>query len=128
MTQTFDLVSVEDDDDLFILLEMALREQPVALRRARTGAEALQQLGQAKPDLLLLDISLPDMRGWDVLDQAAAASLLDEVPVIVLTSHAEAPHRIIGKVQEVAAYLNKPFRAPELRDTIRQILGFASAG
>ena len=125
MTKTYDLVSVEDDDDLFILLEMALREQPVALRRARNGTEALKQLSQAKPDLLLLDISLPDMRGWDVLDQATAEKLLEDVPVIVLTSHSEAPHRIIGKVQEVAAYINKPLRASELRDTIGQILGFA---
>jgi DNA-binding response OmpR family regulator len=124
MTKNYDLVSVDDDDDLYILLELALREQPVALRRARTGAEALAQLNAAKPDLLLLDITLPDMRGWEVLDQATAANLLDGVPVIVLTSHTEVPHRIIGKVQEVAAYINKPFRASELRDTIGQILGF----
>jgi len=120
----YDLVSVEDDDDLFTLLKMALREQPVTLRRAHNGAEALRQLRAARPDLLLLDITLPDMRGWDVLDRAAAANLLDDVPVIVLTSHSEAPHRIIGKMQAVAAYINKPLRAPELRDTIGQILGF----
>ncbi len=125
MTKRFDLVSVEDDDDLFVLLEMALRDQPVDLRRARTGAEALRLLAEAKPDLLMLDISLPDMRGWEVLDQAGAAKLLADVPVVVLTSHAEVPHRIIGKVQAVAAYLNKPLRAPELRSTLGQILGFA---
>ena len=124
MTKTYDLVSVEDDDDLFILLEMALRDQPVALRRARTGAEALRLLAEAKPDLVLLDIALPDMRGWEVLDRATAGGRLEGVPVVVLTSHTEVPHRIIGKVQEVAAYICKPLRAPELRDTIDQILGF----
>ncbi len=124
MTKMYDLVSVEDDDDLFTLLEMALRGQPVTLRRARNGTEALKQLSQAKPDLLLLDITLPDMRGWDVLDKATTENLLDDVPVIVLTSHSEVPHRIIGKMQDVAAYLNKPLRAPELRDTIGQVLGF----
>lgn len=125
MTKKFDLVSVEDDDDLFILLEMALRDQPVALRRARTGAEALRLLAEAKPDLMLLDIALPDMRGWEVLDRATAANHLVGVPVVVLTSHTEVPHRIIGKVQDVAAYLNKPLRAPELRSTLGRILGFA---
>jgi DNA-binding response OmpR family regulator len=125
MTKKFDVVSVEDDDDLFILLELALRGQPVVLRRARTGAEALDLLGAAKPDLVLLDIALPDMRGWEVLDRATAAKRLEDVPVVVLTSHTEVPHRIIGKVQAVAAYINKPFRAPELRDTIGKILGFA---
>ena len=124
MTKTYDVVSVEDDDDLFLLLEMALRGQPVTLRRARSGAEALRLLGEARPDLVLLDIALPDIRGWEVLDRAGAANRLEDVPVIVLTSHTEVPHRIIGKVQEVAAYINKPFHAPELRDTIGQILGF----
>ncbi len=125
MAKTYDVMSVEDDDDLFSLLELVLKGQPVALRRARSGGEALKLIAETRPDLLLLDIALPDMRGWEVLDRAAAERKLEGVPVVVLTSHSEVPHRIIGKVQDVAAYINKPFKPPELRETIRQILGFS---
>jgi DNA-binding response OmpR family regulator len=123
--KTYDIISVEDDDDLVALLQLVLKDQPMRLRRASTGSEALRLLTEAKPDLLLLDISLPDMRGWDVLDKATEEHRLEGVPIVVLTSHSEAPHRVIGKIQEVAAYINKPVRPPELRETLRQILGIA---
>ncbi len=122
---SYDVISVEDDDDLFALLQLVLKEQPVRLRRARNGGEALQLVTEAKPDLLLLDIALPDMRGWEVLDRAAQEHRLDGVPIVVLTSHSEAPHRVIGKIQEVAAYIHKPVRPPEFRETIRRLLGIA---
>ena len=125
MDNSYDVVSVEDDDDLFALLQLVLKEQPVRLRRARDGGEALRLLTEAKPDLLLLDISLPDMRGWEVLDRAAEERRLEGVPIVVLTSHNEPPHRVIGKIQQVAAYINKPVRPPEFRETIRRILGIA---
>jgi len=123
MNKTYEIISVEDDDDLFALLQLVLKEEPVRLRRAHDGGEALQLLSEAKPDLLLLDISLPDMRGWEVLDKAAAENRLAGVPIVVLTSHSEPPHRLIGKIQDVAAYINKPVRPPDFRDKIRQILG-----
>jgi DNA-binding response OmpR family regulator len=125
MPKTFDVVSVEDDDDLFALLQVILKEQPIRLRRGRSGSEALRLVEQSKPDLLLLDLALPDMRGWDVLDRAAGEHQLEGVPVIVLTSHTEIPHRVIGKFQDVAAYLGKPVNPDEFRKLIQKTLGFA---
>jgi DNA-binding response OmpR family regulator len=125
MSKIYDVISVEDDDDLYALLLLVLKELPISIRRARNGHEALSLVDQAKPNLLLLDLALPDMRGWDVLDRAAVKSKLAGVPVIVLTSHTEVPHRVIGKVQEVAAYVRKPFNPDEFRALIRQSLGIA---
>jgi DNA-binding response OmpR family regulator len=125
MSKTYDVISVEDDDDLYALLLLVLKDLPISIRRARNGHEALSLVDQAKPNLLLLDLALPDMRGWDVLDRAAVKSKLAGVPVIVLTSHTEVPHRVIGKVQEVAAYVSKPFNPDDFRALIRQSLGIA---
>lgn len=80
-------------------------------------------LSEAKPDLVLLDITLPDMRGWDVLDRLSADGKLEGVPVLVLTSHTETAHRVVGRMQEVIAYMTKPFIPSELLDKVREILG-----
>ena len=125
MIHCYDVVSVEDDQLLFSLMADALAGPPIALRHARTGAQGLELLTQANPNLLLLDISLPDMRGWELLDRAAAQGILTCGRVIVLTSHAEIQHRIIGKLNDVIAYMNKPFTPFELQDKVRGELGLA---
>ena len=71
---------------------------------------------------MLLDISLPDMRGWKVLEHVKTDSRLSAMLVIMLTSHAEPVHRLIGTLQPVAAYLNKPISSDELRETVKNVL------
>lgn len=123
MSRSYRVLSLEDDDDQFTLLRLALKDLPLELRRASSGREAQTLLPEFKPELLIIDVTLPDMRGWEVLDwlKANHAALMD-APVIVLTSHTEASHRVIAKLQEVAHYVNKPFVADELRAKVRNLL------
>jgi DNA-binding response OmpR family regulator len=96
---------------------------PLELRRASSGKEALTLLPEFMPELLLLDVTLPDIRGWEVLDWLKANDVaLKNIPVIVLTGHTEASHRVIAKLQEVAHYMNKPFQPEELRAKIENLL------
>jgi DNA-binding response OmpR family regulator len=123
MPQTYRVLSVEDDDEQFTLLRLTLRSLPLELRRASSGKEALALLSEFMPQLILLDVTLPDIRGWQVLDWLKANNeALNNVPVIVLTGHTEASHRVIGRLQEVAHYMNKPFEPNELRAKIRSVL------
>jgi len=123
MPKTYNILSVEDDDDQFELIKIALKGMPLAIRRAGNGDEALAEVAQSKPDLLLLDLTLPDMRGWDVLNWLSAnGNVLENVPVLVLTAHTESSHRVIARLREVAQYINKPFVPSVLRKTIKQIL------
>ena len=71
---------------------------------------------------MFLDINLPDMHGWDVLDSFKNDSRLRGTRVIVLTSHSDPVHRLIGMLQPIAAYLNKPITADKLRQTVRELL------
>ena len=123
MPKTYNILSVEDDDDQFDLIKIALKGMPLELRRAGNGDEALKAVAESKPDLLLLDLTLPDMRGWDVLNWLSAnGNVLVGVPVLVLTAHTESSHRMIARLREVAHYMNKPFVPSALRNQIKQIL------
>ena len=116
------VLAVEDDLDAMKLLRMVLRDMPLEIDHALNGAEAIAYLDRQMPDLLFLDISLPDMHGWEVLSHFKSDDRFKEVRVVMLTSHTEPVHRIIGSLQPIAAYLNKPISADELRHTVTNIL------
>ncbi len=78
---------VEDNPDNRLLVRALLREL-YELSDYETGAEAWQGLQQSKPDLVLLDISLPDMEGTELLSRIRAEARLRDLPVIALTAHA----------------------------------------
>ena len=123
MSQTYRVLSVEDDNDQFMLLKFALKDLPLDLKRASSGKEALAMFPEFKPELLMLDVTLPDIRGWEVLDWLKTNDqTLKNIPVIILTSHTEASHRVIAKLQEVTHYINKPFQPDELRAKVKGLL------
>lgn len=122
MTQTYLALAVDDDADSLALLRVVLSELPLSVVDAHTGGAAVDFLKDHEPDLLFLDIGLPDIRGWGILDQFRHDPRLSGMRVIVLTSHGEPAHRLIGKLHPVTAYLRKPIDAAELRRVVRQAL------
>lgn len=123
MTRTYRALAVEDDADSLELMRMVLKELPLQIDHAPDGTAAIAYLEQAVPDIVFLDINLPDMRGWDVLDHFKHDKRLTNLQIIVLTSHHEPVHRLIGMLQPIAAYLRKPVEAEKLRQHVRQFLG-----
>lgn len=120
MAELPNVISVEDDAELFRLIQLTLRSLPIRLYHATTGTEALRLISEIKTELLILDITLPDMRGWDVLDEITKLNL--EVKAIVVTGRTETAHRLIARLQNVTGYLNKPFKPAELRQKVVQVL------
>jgi len=120
MAELPNVISVEDDAGLFRLIQLTLRPLPIQLHHATSGAEALRLITEIKPELLILDITLPDMRGWDVLDEIAKLDL--DVKAIVVTGRTETAHRVIARLQDVTGYLNKPFKPAELREKVIAVL------
>jgi CheY-like chemotaxis protein len=116
------VLAVEDDADTLQLMRMVLRELPLDIEHARTGAEAILRLERQPPELMFLDINLPDMHGWEVLDHFKNDARLTETRVIVLTSQSDPIHRLIGTLQPITAYLNKPISADKLRQHVRDAL------
>jgi two-component system phosphate regulon response regulator PhoB len=116
------VLAVEDDADAMTIMRLVLQALPLEITHVTTGAAARAHLASETPDLLLLDLNLPDMRGWELLEQFKSDARLRHMGVIVLTAHAEPVHRLIGMLQPIRAYLNKPVSAERLRQHVREAL------
>jgi twitching motility two-component system response regulator PilH len=120
--ETYRVLAIEDDANAFALLKIALRQFPLDIVNAQSGTQAITFLTAEVPALIFLDIDLPDMHGWQVLEKFKESGRIKHVPIVVLTAHQEPVHRLIGSLQSVAVYMQKPFKPDELRDHIRQLL------
>ena len=111
---------VDDDDELADVLRQALRESGYAVATVRHGAAALELIGQIKPELILLDLTMPIMDGWSFVTQyrrrGGAAGR-----IVLVTGHPNV--REISLSLGADGYVAKPFALTELLTTIQQQLG-----
>jgi DNA-binding response OmpR family regulator len=115
------VVSVEDDEGIYTLLRVTLETLPIEFYHAADGHSAIELIARVQPDLLLLDIALPDMNGWDVL-RTVVEHKLKPHKIIVLTAYNAPTHRLIAHFQDVDQYMQKPFSPTELRRQICNLL------
>src|SRR6202142_2867098 len=108
------IVLIEDDADLFSLLKYNLEKEGFALTGAQTGKGALDLCRRVKPDLVLLDIMLPDSDGLDICKGIRNDMELAQTPVIFLTARASETDRIVGLELGANDYIVKPFFVREL--------------
>ena len=117
------LLLVDDEIDLLRPLEFSLKREGFATRLARTGAEALNAARLAPmPDLILLDLMLPDMSGTEVCRRLKADSQTARIPVVMLTARGEEIDRVVGFELGAEDYVVKPFSPRELLLRLRAIL------
>jgi DNA-binding response OmpR family regulator len=108
------IVAIEDDSDLFALLKYNLEKEGFALSGLQTGKGAIEFCRQVRPDLILLDIMLPDSDGLDICKGIRRDPDLAQVPVIFLTARASETDRIVGLELGANDYVVKPFFVREL--------------
>jgi DNA-binding response OmpR family regulator len=116
------VLAVDDSRVIRRLVEVSLGELEIELTTAGSGLDAQQVMLSDPPDLMLLDLGLPDMSGWDVIDFVTASPALDGLEVIVLSGHSDASDQIRAAELGVAGYLVKPFRPADLRRVVMEIL------
>jgi DNA-binding response OmpR family regulator len=110
---------VDDDQGLCAMLEEYLGPEGFVTRTAVTGPAGLEQLGRDGVDLVVLDVMLPELSGFEVLRRIRATS---RVPVIILTARGEEVDRVVGLELGADDYLAKPFSPRELVARIRAVL------
>lgn len=115
------VVSVEDEEGIYELLRLTMEPLPIDFHHAFNGNDAIELITQVKPNLLILDIGLPDMNGWDVLKTIIAKDIKPD-KILILTAYNAPTHRLIAHLQEVDLYINKPFMPLELRKTVSELL------
>jgi two-component system response regulator MprA len=111
---------VEDDDELRGVLVRGLREEGFAVERAATGAELLDQIEGVAPDVLVIDIGLPDTDGRDLCQALRARGV--QTPVLFLTAREALVDRIAGFDAGGDDYLSKPFEFVELVARLQALL------
>jgi DNA-binding response OmpR family regulator len=115
---------VEDTRDFADILKRALSLINVEGHIATSGHAAVEAFYAVEPDVVLLDIGLPDVNGWRVLDEIKrirSENSLARPYVIVITAFGDPANRLMGKLQGIDAYLLKPFTPRELQYAVREV-------
>ena len=114
---------VEDSPGIRRLIEVCLRPMQVDVETREDGPSGLEAATELIPDLVILDIGLPEMDGWEVLRRLRLSSATKHLSVLVLTAHAEEESR--KRATEVGAdgFVTKPFQPADLRSEVERLLG-----
>jgi len=109
----------EDEPDIITILSSSLIAEGYDVSSASTGEELLRMFPGASPDLVLLDVKLPGMNGWEVLDWIRTRS---NCPVIMLTAYGRMADKVRGLSRGADDYITKPFKLVEVRARIEAVL------
>ncbi len=116
---------VDDEEPIVEVLTRTLRARGIGVRVATTGADTIIALTEEVPDVLLLDVNLPDLTGWEVLRRLAPVDR-ERVPVIVFSASPLAPSRVAEF--RPAGVLQKPFPVGALLRLIDEVLKQPDSG
>jgi len=114
---------IDDDDDIRALVVTLLTRAGVTVRHAPNGRDGLREFHAWRPDLVVLDVSMPELDGWNVLDRIRDMS---SVPVLMLTARADELERVRGLQAGADDYVVKPFGKQELVARVQALLRRAS--
>jgi CheY-like chemotaxis protein len=114
---------VEDSPVIQRLIDVCLRPSGFETIQATDGISGFEAAEEHLPDLVILDVGLPGMDGWAVLDAIRSGEETSELVVLVLTAHAQEETRLIADSSGANAFLTKPFRPTELREMVAKLIG-----
>ncbi|MFG6177807.1 response regulator transcription factor [Halomonas sp. THAF12] len=113
---------VDDEPNIVLSLEFLMQEAGFEVMTAEDGETALARVAEEPPDLVLLDISLPGIGGFDVLERLRADPALARLPIIMLTAHGREVEREKGLALGADDYVTKPFSTRTLVDKVKALL------
>jgi two-component system response regulator VicR len=117
------IVYIEDDTEMIDLVTLILNRRGYLVKGANGGRQGLDLVQKEPPDLILLDLMMPDLDGWDLYQQLKANEATKDIPVIIITAKAQAIDRVLGlHIAKVEDYISKPFRPQELIESIEKVL------
>jgi two-component system phosphate regulon response regulator PhoB len=116
------ILVVDDEPDLLELVRVNLSQAGFEVETAETGRQALERVRRTPPDLLILDLMLPDLSGTEVCRHLRQDSSLAEIPIIMLTARADEVDRVVGLEVGADDYVTKPFSPRELTLRVRAVL------
>jgi two-component system alkaline phosphatase synthesis response regulator PhoP len=122
------ILVVDDDKEIVRLVRSYLEKAGFSVMTAFDGETALHILRREQPDLLVLDLMLPDRDGWDLTRLIRSDSSLEEIPIIMLTARVEDSDKIVGLEIGADDYITKPFNPREVVARVRALLRRSQRG
>lgn len=117
------IVCIEDDVEMIDLFKLVLGRQGYIVLGADGGREGLEMIQREQPNLVLLDLMMPEMDGWEVFQKLKAKDETKNIPVIIVTAKAQNIDRVLGlHIARVDDYITKPFSPNDLVERIDNVL------
>jgi DNA-binding response OmpR family regulator len=117
------ILCIDDEPEMVELIRLILRRRGYEVQGATSGAQGLSMMRATAPDLVLLDLMMPDVDGWDVYQQMKADESMRRIPVIIITAKAQNIDRVLGlQVAKVDDYVSKPFSPQDLLSRVEKVL------
>jgi len=117
------IVYIEDDVEMIGLVKLILEGKGFRVTGAEGGREGLEIVQRELPDLVLLDLMMPDIDGWDVFQKMRSIEATQDIPVIVITAKAQNIDRVLGlHFAKVDDYISKPFKPQDLVSSVSKVL------
>jgi two-component system, OmpR family, response regulator VicR len=126
--KTSRIIYIEDDPEMIELITLILSRHKLEVKGANGGLQGLELVSKELPDLVLLDLMMPDMDGWEVYQQLKAQESTASIPVIIITAKAQDIDRILGlRIAKVDDYVIKPFHAQALVESVQRVLELSAS-
>ena len=120
------ILCIEDEPDMIDLIRLILNRHGFDVQGADGGKEGLEKVKKNPPDLVLLDLMMPDIDGWEVYQQIKADEKTKHIPVIIVTAKAQNIDKVLGlHIAKVDDYISKPFSPQALLESVQNVLGLA---
>lgn len=113
---------IDDEKDILELVSIILSESDISVYRAEDGLSGMEIAREEKPDLILLDIMMPEIDGWEVLKILKVDEETKDIPVAMLTCKTETRDKVLGIQEGAIDYITKPFAPDDLKTRINEIL------
>jgi CheY-like chemotaxis protein len=120
--QSNTVVCIEDEPGVIELIRLILERRGLTVVGAESGEAGLEAIRQSRPALVLLDLMLPGMDGWEIYRRMKADQAMKSIPVIIVTAKAEGIDEVLAKqVAKVDDYIKKPFSLQELVQSVERV-------
>lgn len=113
---------VDDEPDVLLLCRVNLEFEGYDVHEAHNGEDALAKISSVKPDLIVLDVMMPGMDGWQVLESLKSNPQTEQIPIVMLTAKVQESDQIKGLSYGAIDYVTKPFNPLALTRTVREAL------
>lgn len=116
------ILVVDDDPDIQLLCRVNLEFEGYVVSSASDGAEALELVAERPPDAIVLDVMMPGMSGWELLDRLKSDEATASIPVVMLTAKTLEQDQLRGLVGGASEYVTKPFSPLRLSQAVNDVL------